>query len=222
MSENQYQLVVRKGPVVGEIIPLDLPIVTVGRDPVSDAVINDPEISRQHTRFIRSPSGFTVQDLGSTNGTFVNGDRIGGEPVELISGQTISMGSGVTLLYEVILPETADLEQADDDVDEFSLYTEDEVEQDPADAFFYAPAEQEDSSPSYEAPAYEPPASEPVSYNAYDDPSATTTGDEENKSQRNMIIAIAMLFFILCCCCSFLTFMWFYGGDWLLEQMGLI
>ena len=211
MSEIQYQLVVRKGPTVGEIIPLDLPIITLGRDPVADAVINDPEISRQHTRFTRSPNGFTVQDLGSTNGTFVNGERIGGEPVELQPNQTISMGSGVTLVYEVILPDTADLEE----VDEYEVETA--VDQDPSDAFFYTPAD-DAPPPTYQEPAYE--EAEPIAYN--DNYGAEPSIENQPNNQRRNIIIVFSLFLVLCCCCSFLTFMWFYGGDWMLQQMGLI
>lgn len=211
MSGTQYQLVVRKGPTVGEIIPLDLPIMTLGRDPVADAVINDPEISRQHTRLIRTPNGFSIQDLGSTNGTFVNGERIGGEPVDLEPNQTISMGSGVTLIYEIVLPDTADLNEVDD----YSVETA--VDTDPADAFFYTPADDEPPVP-YEEPDYE--ASEPIAYNDQYEPEPPVE-NKPNNQQRNLIIVFS-LFFILCCCCSFLAFMWFYGGDWMLEQMGLI
>ena len=210
MSETQYQLTVRKGPTVGEVFLLDLPIITIGRDPIADIVINDPEISRQHTRFTRTPKGFSIQDLGSTNGTFVNGERISGDPIDLQPDQTVSMGSGVTLLYELI------------EIDSENLGIL-EVEPDPSDAFFYVPAEEpeeeiiEDVPYSYSEPVYAPSVAPP--------PEVIGTADYEdnrpNNNQRNIIIATTA-FLLLCCCCSFFTFMYFYGGDWLLQQMGLI
>ncbi|HFE66417.1 MAG TPA: FHA domain-containing protein, partial [Chloroflexi bacterium] len=101
-QETQYQLVVRKGPTVGQAIVLDLPVMTIGRDPISDVVLNDPEVSRQHVRLTLTEDGYSAQDLGSTNGTFIDGDRIGGEPVTLQPGQKLSLGSGVTMIYEQV------------------------------------------------------------------------------------------------------------------------
>ncbi len=216
MSEIQYQLIVRKGPTVGEIISLDLPIITIGRDPVADVVLNDPEISRQHTRFMRTPDGFSIQDLGSTNGTFVNGERIGGEAIALQAGQTVSMGSGVTLIFEQLAPEDVPTE------DGFDLDTAVEVETAPPDAFFYVPADDEADEPiAYEAPTYEPIINEPAAYNSYDnDP--IVTDDNNNSTQKRNIAIFSCLGLTFCCFCSFIPFMWFYGGDWLLQQMGLI
>ena len=204
MSVNQYQLTVRKGPTVGEIFPLDLPIMTLGRDPIADIVINDPEISRQHTRFTRTPDGFSVQDLGSTNGTFVDGERIGGDAVQLHPNQTISIGSGVTLFYEQI--------EAPYQPDEYDT-------EDPADAFFYVPNEPGEPEEIIENVSY----NEPVYQNdpVYTSPPQYPVETPPNNNRRNIII-VASILLILCCCCSFLAFMWFYGGDWMLEQMGLI
>ena len=95
-----YKLVVDKGPQEGKSYPLASRVITVGRDPMVDIVIGDPEISRQHARFMREETGYTVQDLGSTNGTFVDGERLRGEAVALSPGQVISMGSNVRLFYE--------------------------------------------------------------------------------------------------------------------------
>ncbi|MBK7894012.1 MAG: FHA domain-containing protein [Anaerolineaceae bacterium] len=102
MADTLYQLTVRKGPKVGEKFLLDTFSLTAGRDPVSDIILNDPEVSRQHARFTQTETGYQVQDLGSTNGTFVNGQRLESDSVDLQPGFTISMGSGVTLLYELV------------------------------------------------------------------------------------------------------------------------
>lgn len=95
-----YKLTVRKGPQEGQAYPLVSSMVTVGRDPMADIVIADPEVSRQHARLTRTAEGYEIQDLGSTNGTFVDGQRLTGDPVHLQSGQAISMGTNVTLVFE--------------------------------------------------------------------------------------------------------------------------
>jgi hypothetical protein len=74
--------------------------VTIGRDITNDIVINDPEISRHHSRLVRTQTGYTLEDLRSTNGTFANRQRISA-PVQLSNGDTIGLGETVTLTYEV-------------------------------------------------------------------------------------------------------------------------
>lgn len=63
------------GPVFGRIFPIDHP-VTVGRLPVCDIAIQEPTLSRCHVRLSPTAEGMLVQDLGSTNGTYVNGQRV--------------------------------------------------------------------------------------------------------------------------------------------------
>lgn len=53
----------------------DRPLV-VGRNPDVDIVISDPNVSRRHAEFWRTAEGVALRDLGSTNGTFVNGHRV--------------------------------------------------------------------------------------------------------------------------------------------------
>jgi len=100
VPSSMYKLTVRKGPQQGQAYPLVSSMVTVGRDPMADIVIADPEVSRQHARLTRTAEGYEIQDLGSTNGTFVDGQRLTGDPVRLQAGQAISMGTNVTLVFE--------------------------------------------------------------------------------------------------------------------------
>jgi hypothetical protein len=100
VADRSFQLVVRKGPRPGQVFPLTLENVTVGRDPLADIVLNDPEVSRHHAQFIQTQEGYQLKDLGSTNGSFVDGKRIGGEPVTLSPGQIVMFGSNVTLIYQ--------------------------------------------------------------------------------------------------------------------------
>jgi pSer/pThr/pTyr-binding forkhead associated (FHA) protein len=105
MSDQQFQLRVHKGPEPGKTYQLTSVSITIGRDPMADITINDPEVSRQHARLIGTMSGYRIQDLGSTNGTFVEGVRLGGEPVELQQEQVIAIGSSVALIFQVRVDE---------------------------------------------------------------------------------------------------------------------
>ncbi|MEA4811614.1 MAG: FHA domain-containing protein [Anaerolineaceae bacterium] len=69
-------LVMRSGPIPGSSYILEKPEVILGRELNNDIPVPDPEISRRHARFISRSDGVFVEDLGSTNGTFVNGVRI--------------------------------------------------------------------------------------------------------------------------------------------------
>ena len=70
--------------------------VVVGRDVgAADVTLDeDPQISRRHASFSPAGAGLTVQDLGSTNGTFVNGQRLTGT-VALSSGDRVQLGGTV-------------------------------------------------------------------------------------------------------------------------------
>ena len=56
----------------------DAELITIGRDGANDIVIDHPLASRRHARLERSEDGFVVRDLESTNGTFVNQERVEG------------------------------------------------------------------------------------------------------------------------------------------------
>lgn len=73
-------------------LPLDKQIVTIGRGPDNDVVIDEPQISRHHARLVRSEGSLYLEDLASANGTFIDGDRIKDRTV-LEAGQTVSFGS---------------------------------------------------------------------------------------------------------------------------------
>ena len=68
--------------------------VTIGSRPDCDLVVNVPSVSGHHCRLTRDESGFVLEDLNSTNGTFVNGERIrGAVRVSLMVTDTIHLGS---------------------------------------------------------------------------------------------------------------------------------
>lgn len=97
----QFQLVMRSGPMPGMIYPLESELITLGRDPGNSIAINDAEISRRHARLSLQGGKYVLEDLGSTNGTFVNGQRLGG-PHVLKPGDVISFGEQIALIYESV------------------------------------------------------------------------------------------------------------------------
>jgi hypothetical protein len=83
-------LIVRRGPNSGSRFLLDSDITTAGRHPESDIFLDDVTVSRRHVEFRRSPAGFTVADVGSLNGTYVNRERI--DEVPLTNGDEVQIG----------------------------------------------------------------------------------------------------------------------------------
>ena len=83
-------LVVQKGPGAGSRFLLDQDVVNAGRHPDSEIFLDDVTVSRRHAVFRRGPDGFTVSDVGSLNGTYVNRDRI--DTVALKDGDEVQIG----------------------------------------------------------------------------------------------------------------------------------
>ena len=63
------------GPLLGKFFPLQEGLTILGRSPDVDIVVNDSRISRQHLKIMVEGEDVTIEDLGSTNGTFINGER---------------------------------------------------------------------------------------------------------------------------------------------------
>ena len=68
--------------------------MTIGRGPVNDLVLDLDDVSRQHARFFAESGGWSVEDLGSTNGTQVNGAPIKGL-VQLRNGDLVKVGRAI-------------------------------------------------------------------------------------------------------------------------------
>jgi len=85
-----FALVVERGPRAGMTFVLAADITTVGRHPDSDIFLDDITVSRHHCRFVVSSDTLTVEDSGSTNGTYVNGSRV--DRAELQAGDEVIVG----------------------------------------------------------------------------------------------------------------------------------
>lgn len=68
--------------------------VVVGRSPSSDIVIGEPFVSASHARFTLQGPALVLEDLGSTNGTLVNGHPIA-QPVTLRDGDEVQVGDAI-------------------------------------------------------------------------------------------------------------------------------
>ena len=93
-------VVAQVGSAVGWLVPLDGPQTgelfqlkgrcIVGKAPDCDVVLNDPSISGKHAEFIAGRTGFRVNDLGSTNGTYVNDKKI--TNADLVDNDNVRLG----------------------------------------------------------------------------------------------------------------------------------
>jgi predicted ester cyclase/ketosteroid isomerase-like protein len=98
---DTFQIIIKKGPTPGRVIELTQDEITIGRESTTSLHIDDRGLSRTHARLMRSGSGYTIQDLGSTNGTFINGKAISGL-YTLLNGDIISLGEAVDLEFHKI------------------------------------------------------------------------------------------------------------------------
>lgn len=83
-------LIVQRGPGAGNRFLLDQETVNAGRHPESEIFLDDITVSRRHVEFRRSGDGYTVHDVGSLNGTYVNRDRI--DQSSLQNGDEVQIG----------------------------------------------------------------------------------------------------------------------------------
>jgi hypothetical protein len=99
MANATYQLTMRAGPTPGRIIGLGTGESTIGRETSNAIAISDPEVSRRHVQLTFQNNYYILEDLNSTNGTFVNGRRLVGQYV-LQPGDVINLGENVTLVFD--------------------------------------------------------------------------------------------------------------------------
>jgi pSer/pThr/pTyr-binding forkhead associated (FHA) protein len=175
-----YQLVVRSGPNPGKAYPLDGQQLTVGRDTTCEISINDAEISRKHARFTLQVPGYVLEDLGSTNGSFVNGNRITG-PYLVKGGEMIAFGENVVLMCEPLQDPNATM-----------LSASSRAAREAAAAPKQAPA----AAP---APAADAPAAAPV-FAGHVPPGPEAAPEKPKKKIRPLVIVIIAVVAVVCVC----------------------
>ncbi|WP_353112394.1 FHA domain-containing protein [Microbacterium sp.] len=87
------RIVITSGPKTGLEIPLGTEPITIGRSSESGLVIRDDYTSSHHARLMPRAGTWTIQDLDSTNGTYLNGKRLTGSPATIAIGTPIKVGA---------------------------------------------------------------------------------------------------------------------------------
>jgi pSer/pThr/pTyr-binding forkhead associated (FHA) protein len=93
-----YYIIIIKGLDTGKSFPLSKKLVTIGRSPKSDIPLDDHSTSRDHARITFEDKGYLIEDLGSANGTQVNGKLIEG-PTSLSPGDKIQIGLSIGMQF---------------------------------------------------------------------------------------------------------------------------
>ena len=93
---KRLSLAILDGPDAGSVFRIDKPRITIGRAN-ADLTLNDTEASRQHAVVEIRDTIYTVDDLGSTNGTLISGEKISGS-VELSDKSEFQVGSTTLML----------------------------------------------------------------------------------------------------------------------------
>lgn len=99
MNGKTARLIVRRGQAEHQEYGFKADPISIGREAINDIVLLDPEISRRHSRLVFREGRHFVEDLDSTNGTFVNGRRIS-TIVPLNDGDIIDLGDTVSFLFK--------------------------------------------------------------------------------------------------------------------------
>jgi pSer/pThr/pTyr-binding forkhead associated (FHA) protein len=97
LEPGQALLVVTRGPNAGSKFLVDREVTTAGRHPESDIFLDDITVSRKHAEVRRQDSRFSVHDLGSLNGTYVNRDRV--DSTQLANGDEVQIGKFKLLFF---------------------------------------------------------------------------------------------------------------------------
>ena len=99
-------IIAPSGKLQGGRWPLEIDSFTIGRGEECDLVIQDRQVSRYHARIVKSVDGYILEDLGSKNGTHINGAKLE-KPMRLQDGDEIQIALAVKLLFigtEATLP----------------------------------------------------------------------------------------------------------------------
>lgn len=99
MNASDAHIVVHQDPTTQQVFPLTEGVISIGREAYNDVVLIDPEASRRHAQISFQAGRYVVEDLGSTNGTFVNGRKIS-SPTTLNRGDVIEVGEMARILFQ--------------------------------------------------------------------------------------------------------------------------
>jgi ABC transport system ATP-binding/permease protein len=164
-------LIVLSGPEAGRRLEVEGEH-TIGRED-QEFTLSDPEVSRRHAVIRLTGTGAEIEDAGSSNGTFVNGDRIAGT-TELGDGDVVRVGQ-TTMSVEA--PRTQATKISAPPVDPGATVIRPSSERPAPDGPPEEPAPTEPEQPGYQPPGREEPAPSAPAPGGYQAPTPTAPGD---------------------------------------------
>jgi pSer/pThr/pTyr-binding forkhead associated (FHA) protein len=90
LPSNSALLISHRGPGAGSRFLLDQDLTIAGRHPEADIFLDDVTVSRKHVQISRKRLAFALEDLGSMNGTYVDGNRV--DTIDLADGAEVLIG----------------------------------------------------------------------------------------------------------------------------------
>jgi hypothetical protein len=209
-SYRRQALVVAEGPRQGASYPLQGTAVTLGRATDNTIVLDSANISRHHAQIRLSATGATIEDLGSTNGTWVNNYRLF-DPQPLMPGDMIRLADYVTFRY-VVAPHAggpAIVEQGGRG--ETPHVTGQEVDYDQPRVRAYESTEYVDPYPSAPpvTPDYAPPSQRPEREAIARAPHRDDEERRERSRPKWLYVVIGVLVVLLCLCVATAVYIWF-------------
>jgi FHA domain len=247
MTNDRYELHMTRGPGAGQSFAIGEHILTIGRDSLSDIVVRHPEISRQHALIIVDRSGaYQLQDLGSTNGTFLDGLRLEDTPIVLRSPQTITLGSAVSFIFRRKEDDVSavPLETSVDEIEEQQQIEQGDraVEMEEPAVALQQQIEHVESAVEMEEPVVvvQQPAEAAVSEEdaiqeesiaqieapppriSQPQPVAGINSQKSAPAASGPNLVLGSILLLLCCSASILLFILLLGGDWLFRLAGFV
>ena len=183
---KSYKLIFKNGPTGDREFSLEKDVLFLGRDVNNDVVVDDSEVSRRHARLSRQGEGYVYEDLGSTNGSFILGQRITA-PTLLVPGTEITIGERVSLDYLV------------EESDPSATVVVSRIHPEPAVA---VPPAQPVTPPSAVPPTYAPPsqpATPPVGASMTPPPPMTSMPAPKKKSKGLVVLLIILAVILVFC-----------------------
>ena len=236
MSDTPHRLLIQSGPNAGHEYQLVALSITIGRYPLADIVLDNPDIAYRHALLTRGDTSYRIADLGSESGTYVNGQRISAESDALAHGDIILLGSRFSAAYlEHEIEDAAGEQPAATTIIDAESET-------PSDSHDAATLNALDDSGALDGSKYEPSATvrnvelselpdttvDPIASPEaarevhHPGPLPAMPSPQKNKNGRLLLITAGCLVALLACCCSSTLFMYFIGGDLLLRLFGYL
>jgi hypothetical protein len=176
-----FKLSGRQGPRPNLVFELDEESYTIGREAGNEIVIEDPQVSRRHAQLTRQGASYLIEDIGSTNGTYVNGKRVTA-PVLLSNGDMIGLADTVVLVVQAPLVTSG----------EATVVSDAAYHAPPTQPAFTPPIVQQ-PAPAARQPAYTPPPQ-------YVPPQPDYAAPAKADNRRTILIGVGCLALILVVC----------------------